>query len=118
MGNHVLTKCTGTWALPSYNHHRYKRMDSKGATSKGNFYSYSTPWGYFDFNRFRYHFSPRDWQCFVNTNWGIWPKRLSFKLFDVQVKEVTRQEGATTVPITSLAPSRSLRTRTPSSRPS
>lgn len=82
-GNHVLTTCTGTWVLPSYNHHRYKRIDSKGATSKDNFYSYSTPWGYFDFNCFQYHFSPRDWQCFVNSNWGIWPKRLSFKLFNV-----------------------------------
>ncbi|KAF6276064.1 hypothetical protein mRhiFer1_009420 [Rhinolophus ferrumequinum] len=97
MGNHVLTKSTGTWVLPSYNHHQYKRIDSHGATSNDNFYSYSTPWGYFDFNRFQYHFSPRDWQGFVNNNWGIRPKRLSFKLFNVQVKEVTTQEGATTI---------------------
>lgn len=97
MGNHVLTKSTGTCVLPSYNHHQYKRIDSHAATSNDNFYSYSTPWGYFDFNRFQYHFSPQDWQDFLNNNWGIRPKKLSFKLFNAQVKEVTTQEGATTI---------------------
>lgn len=96
MGDRVVTKSTRTWSLPTYNNHLYKQMQSTG-TGDGTYYGYSTPWGYFDFNRFHCHFSPRDWQRLINNHWGIRPKKLNFKLFNIQVKEVTTTDGTTTI---------------------
>lgn len=93
--NHVVTTSTRTWVLPNYNNHLYLRL---GVSSASNTYNgFSTPWGYFDFNRFHCHFSPRDWQRLINNHWGIRPKRISVKIFNIQVKEVTVQDGTTTV---------------------
>nr|QHD57624.1 capsid protein [Adeno-associated virus] len=91
MGDRVVTRSTRTWLLPSYNNHVYRRINA-GSNSNA-FFGFSTPWGYFDYNRFHCHFSPRDWQRLVNNNWGIRPKHLKFKLFNIQVKEYTVQEG-------------------------
>nr|QHD57627.1 capsid protein [Adeno-associated virus] len=93
--NHVTTTSTRTWVLPNYNNHLYRRL---GVSNTSNTYNgFSTPWGYFDFNRFHCHFSPRDWQRLINNHWGIRPKRISVKIFNIQVKEVTVQDGTTTV---------------------
>nr|QZX63267.1 capsid protein [Adeno-associated virus] len=98
LGDRVITTSTRTWALPTYNNHLYKQISSQnGATNDNHYFGYSTPWGYFDFNRFHCHFSPRDWQRLINNNWGFRPKRLSFKLFNIQVKEVTQTDGTTTI---------------------
>nr|AEM37642.1 VP1 [California sea lion adeno-associated virus 1] len=92
---HVRTTSTRTWVLPSYNNHLYKRL---GSSAQSNTYNgFSTPWGYLDFNRWHCHFSPRNWQRLINNNWGIRPKRLNVKLFNIQVKEVTTEGGTTTV---------------------
>lgn len=97
LGDTVITKSTRTWALPTYNNHLYKAIKSTNATNDDHYYGYSTPWGYFDFNRFHCHFSPRDWQRLINNNWGFRPKSLNFKLFNIQVKEVTTTDGTTTI---------------------
>nr|AWW87409.1 VP1 capsid [Bat adeno-associated virus] len=96
MDGAVITKSTRTWSLPAYNNHLYRQIQSSG-TGDGTYFGYSTPWGYFDFNRFHCHFSPRDWQRLINNHWGIRPKRLHFKLFNIQVKEVTTTDGTTTI---------------------
>nr|QKE60687.1 MAG: capsid protein [Dependoparvovirus sp.] len=95
-GDHVVTRTTRTWVLPPYNNYEYKRIAST-ANADNSFFGFSTPWGYFDFNRFHCHFSPRDWQRLINNNWGIRPKALHFKLFNIQVKEVTVQDQTTTI---------------------
>ncbi|AAB95450.1 capsid protein VP1 [Adeno-associated virus - 6] len=99
LGDRVITTSTRTWALPTYNNHLYKQISSAstGASNDNHYFGYSTPWGYFDFNRFHCHFSPRDWQRLINNNWGFRPKRLNFKLFNIQVKEVTTNDGVTTI---------------------
>lgn len=97
MGDRVITKSTRTWSLPSYNNHRYKQINSSSEGVDEAYFGYSTPWGYFDFNRFHCHFSPRDWQRLINNHWGIRPKSLNFKLFNIQVKEVTTNDGTTTI---------------------
>lgn len=98
LGDRVITTSTRTWALPTYNNHLYKQISSQsGASNDNHYFGYSTPWGYFDFNRFHCHFSPRDWQRLINNNWGFRPKRLNFKLFNIQVKEVTQNDGTTTI---------------------
>lgn len=97
MGDRVITKSTRTWALPTYNNHLYKKINNTGQNADNQYYGYSTPWGYFDFNRFHCHFSPRDWQRLINNNWGFRPRRLNFKLFNIQVKEVTTTDGTTTI---------------------
>nr|QKN88779.1 MAG: capsid protein [Dependoparvovirus sp.] len=99
LGNTVLTRSTRTWVLPSYNNHLYRQISNGGTSGQpGNrYFGYSTPWGYFDFNRFHCHFSPRDWQRLVNNHWGFRPKSLHVKVFNIQVKEVTTQDGNTTV---------------------
>ncbi|AAB95452.1 capsid protein VP1 [Adeno-associated virus 3B] len=98
LGDRVITTSTRTWALPTYNNHLYKQISSQsGASNDNHYFGYSTPWGYFDFNRFHCHFSPRDWQRLINNNWGFRPKKLSFKLFNIQVKEVTQNDGTTTI---------------------
>ncbi|AAC58045.1 capsid [Adeno-associated virus - 4] len=92
---HVTTTSTRTWVLPTYNNHLYKRL---GESLQSNTYNgFSTPWGYFDFNRFHCHFSPRDWQRLINNNWGMRPKAMRVKIFNIQVKEVTTSNGETTV---------------------
>nr|QKN88765.1 MAG: capsid protein [Dependoparvovirus sp.] len=97
MGDYVVTRSTRTWVLPSYNNHLYKQIAGTGSDSNNKYFGYSTPWGYFDFNRFHCHFSPRDWQRLVNNNWGFRPKSLKVKIFNIQVKEVTQQDSTTTV---------------------
>nr|UAJ21439.1 capsid protein [Duck adeno-associated virus] len=99
MGDHVVTRTTRTWVLPSYNNHLYKQIASTDSPANPDnaFFGYSTPWGYFDFNRFQCHFSPRDWQRLVNNNWGFRPKSLKVKIFNIQVKEVTQQDSTTTI---------------------
>lgn len=98
MGDHVVTRTTRTWVLPSYNNHLYKQIASQTSDAADNkYFGYSTPWGYFDFNRFQCHFSPRDWQRLVNNNWGFRPKALKVKIFNIQVKEVTTQDSTTTI---------------------
>nr|WDW25786.1 MAG: capsid protein [Canine parvovirus] len=91
MGDRVLTRSTRTWVLPSYNNHLYRQIsDATGVGGAGSrYFGYSTPWGYFDFNRFHCHFSPRDWQRLVNNHWGFRPKSMHVKLFNIQIKEVT-----------------------------
>lgn len=97
MGDSVTTRTTRTWSLPTYNNHLYKRINSTGGQGDGTWFGFSTPWGYFDFNRFHCHFSPRDWQRLVNNNWGIRPRSMRFKLFNIQVKEVTTQDTVTSI---------------------
>lgn len=98
MGNRVVTHSTRTWVLPSYNDHIYRQINSGSEADNGNRYvGYSTPWGYFDFNRFHCHFSPRDWQRLVNNHWGFRPKSLRVKLFNIQVKEWVNQDGTNVV---------------------
>nr|QKN88759.1 MAG: capsid protein [Dependoparvovirus sp.] len=97
MGDRVITKSTRTWSLPTYNNHLYKKITSTTATGDGAWFGFSTPWGYFDFNRFHCHFSPRDWQRLINNHWGIRPKKMHVKLFNIQVKEVTTQDSTTTI---------------------
>lgn len=93
MDDRVLTRTTRTWVLPSYNNHLYKAIN---ASNENKWFGYSTPWGYFDFNRFHCHFSPRDWQQLIN-NYGFRPKRMHFKLSNIQAKEVTTQDSVTTI---------------------
>lgn len=94
----VVTTSTRTWVLPTYNNHNYLRLGVSGSTGNSNNYNgFSTPWGYFDFNRFHCHFSPRDWQRLINNHWGIRPRRMRVKIFNIQVKEVTTQNSVTTV---------------------
>lgn len=99
MGDRVITKSTRTWVLPSYNNHLYKEIHSGSVdgSSANAYFGYSTPWGYFDFNRFHSHWSPRDWQRLVNNYWGFRPRSLKVKIFNIQVKEVTVQDATTTV---------------------
>nr|WDW25765.1 MAG: replication-associated protein [Canine parvovirus] len=99
MGDRVLTRSTRTWVLPSYNNHLYRQIsDATGVGGAGSrYFGYSTPWGYFDFNRFHCHFSPRDWQRLVNNHWGFRPKSMHVKLFNIQIKEVTTTDQTTTV---------------------
>lgn len=100
MGNTVTTHSTRTWLLPSYNNHQYLQInatDGLYGLNGNKYFGYSTPWGYFDFNRFHCHFSPRDWQRLVNNHWGFRPKSMSVKLFNIQVKEVTQNDGTTTI---------------------
>lgn len=97
MGDKVVTRSTRTWVLPSYNNHLYNQISSNPGTASNRYFGYSTPWGYFDFNRFHCHFSPRDWQRLVNNHWGFRPKKLRVKIFNIQVKEVTTTEGNTTI---------------------
>lgn len=87
LGDTVVTTSTRTWCLPSYNNHLYKQI-SAGTDANNSFFGYSTPWGYFDFNRFHCHWSPRDWQRLINNHYGFRPKSLSVKVFNIQVKEV------------------------------
>ncbi|WBY51255.1 capsid protein [Psittacidae dependoparvovirus] len=97
-GNTVTTRSTRTWYLPNYNNHLYQQISSGSSGDKNvSYFGYSTPWGYFDFNRFHCHFSPRDWQRLINNHWGIRPKRLHVKVFNIQVKEVTTQDNVTTI---------------------
>lgn len=96
MDDRVITKSTRTWSLPTYNNHVYQQINSTTG-GNGTYFGYSTPWGYFDFNRFHCHFSPRDWQRLINNHWGMRPKRLNFKLFNIQVKEVTTNDGTTSI---------------------
>ena len=96
--NGVVTRTTRTWVLPSYNNHLYKRIQGpSGGDNNSKYFGFSTPWGYFDYNRFHCHFSPRDWQRLINNNWGIRPKAMRFRLFNIQVKEVTVQDSNTTI---------------------
>ncbi len=97
LDNRVITKSTRTWSLPTYNNHLYKKISSTVATGDGTWFGFSTPWGYFDFNRFHCHFSPRDWQRLINNHWGIRPKAMHVKLFNIQVKEVTTQDSTTSI---------------------
>lgn len=97
LDNRVITKSTRTWSLPTYNNHLYKKIISAVATGDGAYFGFSTPWGYFDFNRFHCHFSPRDWQRLINNHWGIRPKAMHVKLFNIQVKEVTTQDQTTSI---------------------
>lgn len=98
LDNGVVTRTTRTWVLPSYNNHLYKRIQGpSGSDNNNKFFGFSTPWGYFDYNRFHCHFSPRDWQRLINNNWGIRPKAMRFRLFNIQVKEVTVQDSNTTI---------------------
>lgn len=91
MGDRVITKSTRTGILPTYNNPICRRITSSTGISNDNtYFGYSTLGVLcFDFNRFHCHFLPRDWQRLVNNNWGIRPKQLGFKLFTIQVKEVT-----------------------------
>nr|AJE25863.1 cap [Bovine adeno-associated virus] len=93
--SHVTTTSTRTWVLPTYNNHLYLRLGTSNASDTFN--GFSTPWGYFDFNRFHCHFSPRDWQRLINNHWGLRPKSMQVRIFNIQVKEVTTSNGETTV---------------------
>nr|QKN88767.1 MAG: capsid protein [Dependoparvovirus sp.]QKN88773.1 MAG: capsid protein [Dependoparvovirus sp.] len=97
MGDHVHTSTTRTWVLPAYNNYIYKAVTSNTNDKNHAFAGYSTPWGYFDFNRFHCHFSPRDWQRLVNNHTGFRPKALKVKIFNIQVKEVTIQDETKTI---------------------
>nr|AGA15926.1 capsid protein VP1 [Adeno-associated virus] len=99
MGDRVITKSTRTWVLPSYNNHLYKEIHNNGVdgSTANAYFGYSTPWGYFDFNRFHSHWSPRDWQRLINNYWGFRPRSLKVKIFNIQVKEVTVQDNTTTI---------------------
>lgn len=98
LGDHVLTKSTRTWVLPVYNNHNYIPVTKSDSGNRSSEYvGYSTPWGYFDFNRFHCHFSPRDWQRLINNHTGIRPVGLKIKVFNVQVKEVTLQDSTKTI---------------------
>lgn len=59
------------------------------------YYGFSTCGGYLDFHRFHGHFSPHDWQHLINNNWGA--KRLDFKLFHIQIKEVMTHDNTMTI---------------------
>lgn len=93
MGDHVVTRTTRTWVLPSYNNYLYKAIQNSDNDANNAWTGFSTPWGYFDFNRFHCHFSPRDWQRLINNNWGFRPKAMQVKIFNIQVKEVTTQDS-------------------------
>nr|QKE54965.1 MAG: capsid protein [Parvoviridae sp.] len=97
MGDHVVTTTTRTWVLPPYNNYLYKAITSSTSNADNAYAGFSTPWGYFDFNRFHCHFSPRDWQRLINNNVGFRPRAMRVKIFNIQVKEVTVQEGNTTI---------------------
>nr|QKE54951.1 MAG: capsid protein [Parvoviridae sp.] len=87
MDNTVITSSTRTWCLPSYNNNLYKQISSSTDVNNA-YFGYSTPWGYFDFNRFHCHWSPRDWQRLINNHYGFRPKSMRVKIFNIQVKEV------------------------------
>lgn len=97
MDDHVLTSTTRTWVLPAYNNYVYKAITSTNNDRNQSYAGFSTPWGYFDFNRFHCHFSPRDWQRLVNNHTGFRPKALKVKVFNIQVKEVTVQDDTKTI---------------------
>nr|QPN96233.1 coat protein VP2 [Bearded dragon parvovirus] len=100
LGDHVITKSTRTWVLPSYGNHLYSPINFDGNSGSGTqaaYCGYATPWAYFDFNRFHCHFSPRDWQRLINNHTGIRPVGLKFKLFNIQVKEITEQNSTKTI---------------------
>lgn len=96
LGDTVVTRSTRTWLLPSYNNHIYKQI-SGGSDANNSYFGYSTPWAYFDFNRFHCHWSPRDWQRLINNHYGFRPKSLSVKIFNIQVKEVATQNSETQI---------------------
>lgn len=90
----VTTRATRTWVCPAYNNHLYKSLQLKFTNSDINtgpksHFGWSTPWAYFDFNRFHCLWSPRDWQRLVNNNTGFRPKSLKVSVFNVQIKEVS-----------------------------
>nr|QKN88754.1 MAG: capsid protein [Dependoparvovirus sp.] len=88
MGHTVRTTSTRTWCLPSYNNNLYKRIQNSGGDQNNSFIGFSTPWAYFDFNRFHCHWSPRDWQRLVNNHYGFRPRSMHVKVYNIQVKEV------------------------------
>lgn len=94
----VTTKATRTWVLPAYNNHLYRNIQTKFTTTDFNtgtksHFGWSTPWGYFDFNRYHCFWSPRDWQRLVNNNTGFKPKTLKVTVFNVQIKEVSNVQN-------------------------
>ncbi|QEJ80810.1 capsid protein VP2 [avian adeno-associated virus BR_DF12] len=97
MGDHVLTTTTRTWVLPPYNNYLYRAITSTGTDRNQAYAGFSTPWGFFDFNRFHCHFSPRDWQRLVNNHVGFRPRGMRVKIFNIQVKEVTMQDNQKTI---------------------
>lgn len=94
----VTTAATRVWVLPSYDNHLYKKLSESNSGSGANrFLGWSTPWGYFDFNRFNIFFSPRNWQRLINNYTGFRPKSLRVRIHQVQLKEVSNQNGTTQI---------------------
>ncbi|AKA44568.1 VP1 [Meleagris gallopavo enteric parvovirus] len=59
------------------------------AENQTQYFGFTTPWNYLDFNKYRIHFSPRDWQHLVN-NFSRWrPRAVHIKIFNLQVIQKT-----------------------------
>ncbi|AVR53759.1 capsid protein 1 [Desmodus rotundus dependoparvovirus] len=94
----VTTAATRVWVLPSYDNHLYKKIsESTDSAGADRFLGWSTPWGYFDFNRFHIFWSPRNWQRLVNSYTGFKPLSLRVKIHQIQIKEVTVQNATTQI---------------------
>lgn len=94
----VTTSATRVWALPSYDNHIYKQLsNTTGNTGADRYLGWSTPWGYFDFNRFHVFWSPRNWQRLINGYTGFRPRKLRVRIHQIQIKEVSVQNGTTQI---------------------
>nr|UYS55158.1 VP1 protein [Chicken parvovirus] len=67
-------------------------LDTENQTQ---YFGFSTPWNYIDFNQYSVHFSPRDWQQLVN-NYSRWrPRAVHVKIFNLQVIQKTVTDSGT-----------------------
>lgn len=87
--NVVITRITRQWYCPIYNGHMYKQVsNSTSGYGFARWAGMSTPWGYFDFNVYAGHFTPQDWQRLTNEYIRWRPKRMTIKVYNLQIKQV------------------------------
>lgn len=83
----VVTTNTRQWYAPVYDGHLYKALRDQNVNTNP-WRGISTPWGYFNFNAYYSHFTPQAWQRLTNEYKRWRPKRMTVKLYNLQIKQI------------------------------
>lgn len=84
----VITKNTRQFLCDIKNSHLYKSVSISGGTNGAPQFAYTTPWSYFNFNQYSAHFSPNDWQHFVNEYERFRPIHMRVRVYNLQIKQI------------------------------
>ncbi|ALT04902.1 capsid protein [Bocaparvovirus lagomorph1] len=88
--NGVTTVVTRQWYARAFNNHTYSTLSSNNLSLNNDpaWIGIQTPWGYFNFNCYRCHFSPNDWQRLTNEYVRWRPTSMHVKIYNLQIKQI------------------------------